>query len=307
MKKNLYSILLLIILVSINLELHAQIFKDSTIRNISKFSMFREPSYILIGGGLGNMEPLIFEGNLAPYFMIGINKDVKWGMELSPRIILRMYNKYSHPIRTPSFIPKVTIFYQLVDSKNKKRDMFIYFSWFHHSNGQDGYFYNSDSTTINTKTGSFSTNWIEGGVYLSRPDPYVPFTSNDFKLYVAYNYSQDKELNNRYGLLRFFFDGQNNVNLTKFFRIYRQSYNNSKFTLKQTIRLGWISGNLIDSKTIDNKRIILQYTLAFKPAFLNDVSIFAQYNYGQDYYNIYFDRTLNVIRFGIASSANIFN
>jgi len=307
MQKSKYILLIIFILLSMQQVSNAQIFKDSSVWSISKFSMFREPSYILLGSGLGNLEPLIFEGNLAPYFMIGINKDVKWGLELSPRIIIRMYNKYSHPIQTPSFIPKVTIFYQLVDSKNKKRDLFMYFSWFHHSNGQDGYFYNSDSTTVNTKNGSFSTNWLEGGVYLSRPDPYVPFTSNDFKVYAAYNYSQDKELNDTYGRYRFFFDAQNNVNLTKFFRIYRQSYNNSKFTLKQSIRFGWIAGDLVDIKTIDSKRIIFRYTIAFKPAFLNDVTVFAQYNYGQDYYNIYYERTLNVIRFGIASSANIFN
>jgi len=280
---------------------------DSSANNKSKFSMFREPSYILLFSGVGNMESLIFEGNIAPYFMIGLRRDVRWGIELSPRIIIRMYNSESHPVKTPSFMPRVTFFYQLTEIKNRKRDLFMYFSWFHHSNGQDGSYYNEDSTAINIEDGSFSTNWIEGGVYISRPDPLFPFTTNEYKLYSAYNYLQDKELYDSYGRLRFFFDLQSNVNLSKFFRIYKRSYNNRGFTLKQSLKLGWISGELTDTKTIDEKRLIVRYTIAFKPAHLNDVSFFAQYNYGQDYYNIHYGETLNVIRFGIASSANIFN
>jgi hypothetical protein len=301
-----HIIITLYIVLSVTLA-YSQMPKDSSVSSISKFSMFREPSYVLVGSGIGNLEPMIFEANVAPYFMLAVNKDSKWGTEFSANIIMRMYNKESYPIRTPSFIPKLTFFYHLVDSKNKKRDLFMYFSWFHHSNGQDGSFYNSDSTTVNTQSGSFSTNWIEGGVYISRPDPFVTHTSNDFKLYSTYDYLQDSNLNDTYGRLRFYLNLQNNVNLTKLFRIHKQTYNNSNLSLKQSFSLGWISGNLTDTKTIDSKRLILQYTIAFKPAFLNDITLFAQYNYGQDYYNIYYNRSLNVVRFGIASSANIFN
>ena len=40
---------------------------------ISTFNMFREPSYILFGSGLGTLEPLIFEGDLIPYFIISVS------------------------------------------------------------------------------------------------------------------------------------------------------------------------------------------------------------------------------------------
>ena len=269
--------------------------------------MFREPSSILLGSGLGNLEPLLFEGNVAPYFMLAISKDARWGAELSTLIILRMYNEESYPIRTPSFIPKVTFFYHLVNSKNKKKDLFMYFTWFHHSNGQDGYFYNSDSTTLNTQSGSFSTNWIEGGVYISRPDPYVPYTSNKIKVYIAWDYLHDIELDDTYGRFRYFLDLQNNINLSKLFRVHRQTYNNQQILLKQSLHSGWIAGNLTDTKTIDSKRLLLQYRLSFKPAIFNDVSLFLQYDYGQDYYNIFYNRQLNVVRIGIASWANFFN
>lgn len=284
---------------------YSQNISDSS--SISKFSVFREPSYLLFGSGIGNLEPLIFEGNIAPYFLLSLKRDQKWGIELCPRIIIRMYNKESFPIRTPSFMPKATFFYHLVDNSNKNKNLFMYFSWFHHSNGQDGFFYNADSTTINTQSGNFSTNWVEGGVYISRPDPFIPNTTNDFKLYSAYNYLQESNLNGTYGRLRFYFDLQNNVNLTEIFKRHKHSYNNSSLTLKQSFHFGWICGNLTDTKTLDSKRFIFQYTIAFKPSFLNDVALFVRYNYGQDYYNIYFNRTINVFRIGIASSASIFN
>jgi hypothetical protein len=284
---------------------YSQNLKDST--SISKFSVFREPSYILFGSGIGNLEPMLFEGNIVPYFMISLNQDNKWGIELSPRIIIRMYNKESFPIRTPSFIPKATFFYHLVDNTNKSKDLFMYFSWLHHSNGQDGSFYNVDSTTINTQSGNFSTNWIEGGVYISRPDPDIPNSSIDIKLYSAYDYLQESNLNGTYGRLRFYLDLQKDVSLTKIFKKHKRSSNNRSLTLKQSFRFGWICGNLTDTKTIDSKRLIFQYTLAFKPTFLNDIAVFARYNYGQDYYNIYYNRTINVFRIGIASSVNIFN
>lgn len=301
------NITILILLFSLfNHEVYAQIVNDNNVSSKTKFSVFREPSYILLGSGLGNLEPLIFEGNLAPYYMISLNRDNKWGIELSPRIIIRMYNKESFPIRTPSFMPKATIFYHLVDNLNKNKDMFMYFSWLHHSNGQDGTFYNADSVTINTKSGNFTTNWIIAGVYITRPTA-IAFTSNDYKIYVTYNYKQESGLEDTYGRLRFFFDLQSNLNLSKLLGIKRKTYNNSFNSIRQSLHLGWIAGNLNNTKIIDSKRFILRYTLAFKPSFLNDVTLFTQYDYGQDYYNIYYNRKLNVFRIGIASNTYNFN
>jgi hypothetical protein len=284
----------------------AQFVSDNNSTSFSKFSVFREPSYILIGSGLGNMEPLIFEGNLAPYFMLSLNRNKKWGIELSPRIIIRMYNSKSFPIRTPSFMPKATFFYHLVDNKNKNKDLFAYLSWMHHSNGQDGSFYNTDSITVNTQSGNFSTNWISSGIYISRPTG-IAYTTNDYKIYAAYNYKQEIGLDDSYGQLRFYFDLQTNLNLSKILGFNGKTFNNSNNTLRQFIHMGWIADELDDTKIVDRKRLMVQYTLAFKPSFLNDATLFVQYDYGQDYYNIYYNRELNVVRFGIASSASIFN
>jgi len=267
---------------------------------ISTFNMFREPSYILFGSGFGNLEPLIFEGNLAPYFMISISEKVRWGIELSPRIVIRMYNKYSLPIRTPSFMPKVTFFYQFLDKENGKRDLFTYISAMHHSNGQEGDFFLADSITINTLTGNFSTNWVEGGFFLSRPNAKVLFNTNYIKLYTTYNYLQEKKLSGTYGRLRFFVNVKSTVKLSKAFRIIvAPNDKNKKYVFDQSIKLGWIAGKLNDEQTFNIKRLILDYSLSFTPTFLKDVNIFIQYYYGQDYYNIVcyelIDEDLNIL------------
>lgn len=280
---------------------------DSTLFE-STFSMFREPSYISALGGIGNIEPLIFEGDIVPYFTV--NKSTRWGIELSPRFILRMYNEKSLPVRTPSFMPKATIFYRISPKNKKAEGVFTYFSWAHHSNGQSDSFYNEDSTAINTKSGNFSTNYIESGLFFSRPDKRFPkAVINYMKLSVLYHYHQAPELRPLYGRLRFFTDFQSSFNLSKALRIFGNTSKNPashNAILSQSIRIGLIAGNMTNVSTFDTKRLIFRYTISFKPSFLNDVTIFAQYYYGQDYYNIYFDRTLKVLRFGLAAKTSIF-
>lgn len=285
-------------------------YSQDTLRNsamaVSTLNMFREPSYILFGSGIGNVNSLIFEGDIVPYYLLSLKRNIKWGIQLSPRIIVRMENKYSHPVRTPSFMPTVTFFYHLIDSKNESRDLFTYFSWYHHSNGQDGDFY-KDSVTINTTTGSFYSNWVEGGIFLSRPDQNLTNTFNYIKLSMAYNYMLNNELKSIYGQIRLFVDFQNTINLSKAFTIFKSADNSRSIILSQSVHIGWITDNLTNSNTFDKNRLIFRYTLSFKPSFFKDVNLFCQYYYGQDYYNINFGKTLNVLRFGISSKIKIFN
>ncbi len=274
--------------------------------SISLFNMFREPSYLIFGSGLGNLGPMIFEGDIIPYFMINLSQNARWGMEVSPRIIIRMLNQHSYPVRTPSFMPKATIFYQLPNSRPDKHYYFTFVSWVHHSNGQDGNFYNPDNTTINTVTGNFTTYWIEGGLFLSRPT-LAPILNNNYaKVYVAYNYMQQIELDGIYGRLRIFANVKNTVKLSGAFRrIVAPDKNSKTHVFDQSIKIGWIASDLYGISKIDMKRLIFKYTLSFKPTFFKDVNFFIHYYYGQDYYNIHFNHQLSVVRFGIASKSNI--
>lgn len=292
-----------------NAKLWAQEDKLMNLSPVSTFNMFRESSYISVLGGAGNIEPLIFEADIIPYYMLSINRNAKWGIELSPRIILRMYNKDSYPVRTPSYMPRATFFYQVAGANDAKKDWISYFSWYHHSNGQDGAFYNTDSVSINCLNGSFSTNFLELGLFFSEPDKKRSFIMNYHKLSVSYAYSLDDEIKSRYGRLRFLFDNQSSFDLSGMLRIFNQNCSNQmhKPYLIQGLRIGWLAGQMNHTNTFDWNRLNVRYTLSYKPSFLNDINFFVQYYYGQDYYNIYFYRNLHVFRFGIAAKALSFN
>jgi len=68
--------------------------------------MSREQSYITVLGGLGNIKPLISEAAVVPYYMIHLNQS-RWGIDLSTKIVMRMFRERSAPIRTPSYMPRI--------------------------------------------------------------------------------------------------------------------------------------------------------------------------------------------------------
>jgi len=46
-------------------------------------------------------------------------------------------------------------------------------------------------------------------------------------------------------------------------------------------------------------RLNLKLTFYYHPEFLEEVGLFVQYYHGADYYNVYFNHRIDVIRFGI--------
>ncbi len=276
----------------------------------SSFSMFREPSYITFTGGAGNIEKLIFEADIMPYYLLKLSNSDRWGIELSPEVIMRMYNEESLPVRTPSFMPRITGFYQFRESNNGKPDLFGYISLWHHSNGQENNFYNEDSITINTRSGNFSTNSIEGGFFMSEPDKRHPFVTRYIKFSSLYHFAQAEELKSIYGDLRFFIDLQGVINITKTLRALNILPNNTRpnyAILYLSTKFGYIADDYNHYKALSLKRLIFKGTLSYKPSFLRDVTLFTQYYYGQDYYNIYFARQLHVLRIGLMAKPFFIN
>lgn len=157
----------------------------------------QEDTYITFPGDIGNLEPLIFEANINPNFVIRQREDSRAMAVLTPQFRIRMLDQHSYPIKTPSYIPQVS-FYYLLGSKELTRHTTLFFRIAHHSNGQDGSFYvkpdeeekilngknktpvgslldwrlkqesnpQNDMTKereINLETGNFSTNFLELG------------------------------------------------------------------------------------------------------------------------------------------------
>ncbi|TLP70642.1 phospholipase A [Maribacter sp. ACAM166] len=248
-------------------------------------------SYITFPTDIGNIEPLLFEANVSPSFIIRERKDSKLMAVLTAQIIIRMYNEESYPVRTPSYIPQVTFYY--LTNKKEALDNLVFFGKIaHHSNGQDGNFYNED-TTINLQSGNFATNFVEFGFLKTA-------YSNRLKAVKTIKSSIEihpkswllQELQGKYSGLRW----HNSFTSYKFpFKMSNTNRANFSLKAETTIMLD----NYNDLDVFDFDRFNASLTLYYHPKFLEDIGLFVQFYHGMDYYNIYFEHQMSVIRFGI--------
>lgn len=249
-------------------------------------------SYITFPTDIGNIEPLWFEGNLIPNFYLRQSKNSRLMGVLTPQIILRMYQEYSYPVRTPSYMPQVTLYY-LLNNKKQANSITLFGRLAHHSNGQDGSFF-LENGDINLKSGDFSTNFFETGFISTR-------ISERFNAYQFFKSSfeihpdswRQWELEGIYSQYRW----HNSFSIFKL-----PNSNNNGIQKKADIsikgELTYLFGDLYDWNTASLNRINLNLTFFYHPKFLEDIGLFAQFYHGLDYYNIYFSHQINVLRFG---------
>lgn len=249
-------------------------------------------SYITAPLDIGNIEPLMFEANLIPNFLIRTSKDARLMGVLTGQIIIRMYNEYSYPVRTPSYMPQVTVYYRISDNDRIKQ-LTAFARYEHHSNGQDGDFFLDDGS-INLKSGNFSTNFFEAGFMKT-------FCNTRFKAVQFFRTS-----------FEYYPEGLSAGELKGIYSFYRWNNSFSVFKLPEKAKNGkkkarlslkadatWLFGNMNDWGSFDGHRLNVSFTAFYSPKFLEDIGFFAQFYHGMDYYNIYFDHQLSVLRFGI--------
>lgn len=290
---RIYSHLFLFIGFISNLTL-AQIGEDSTsILDLEKMAQINQgDSYVTFPFDFGNIEPLMFEANVSPSFKIRERKDSRLMGVLTGQIIIRMYDETSNPVRTPSYIPQIT-FYFLTGNKQASKKLTLFGRFAHHSNGQDGSFFNDDGN-INLINGNFATNFVELGLIKSS------FSSrlNTFKFFKSSVEIHPKswmleELQGTYSGLRW-----HNTFLA--YKLPTGDFNKSRkanVSLKAETTL--MLDNINNLNTFDLKRLNASLTFYYHPKFLEDIGLFVQFYHGADYYNIYFQNRLDIIRFGL--------
>jgi len=250
-------------------------------------------SYITFPTDIGNIEPLSFEGNIIPNFYLRQSKNSRLMGVLTPQIIIRMYQERSSPVRTPSYIPQITIYYLFTGNKYSNK-ISLYGRLAHHSNGQVGDFL-LENGEINTKSGDFATNYFETGLILTNH-------SNRFHAHQFFKTSIEihpngwiqKELEGIYSQYRwhntfsiFKLPTKNDLNTAK----------NAAISLKGDAT--WMFGNVKNFEGMSFRRLNLSLTFYYHPKFMEDIGLFAQFYHGSDYYNIYFSHRLDILRFGI--------
>jgi hypothetical protein len=250
-------------------------------------------SYITFPADIGNIEPLWFEANVSPGFYIRTSKDSRLMGVLTPQIIIRMYQERSFPVRTPSYMPQITAYY-LMSPKKNKNTLSLFGKIAHHSNGQDGDFY-LENGEVNLLSGDFATNYLEAGIiktsYISRFDAHQ-FWKTSLEIHPT-GWSAD-ELEGRYSTVRWH-------NTVSIFKLPVTENKNSRRKAQVSLKgeTTWMFGRVEGWDNFSSKRLNLKLTFYYHPKFLEDIGLFAQIYHGMDYYNIYFNHQLDVIRFGL--------
>ena len=299
-------------LILLSIMATSSIFAQNNQQRFSRYILANsEVGYITFLDGIGNMEPLWFEGKMVPNYLIRIRENSRTGAVLTPKVILRMYRTDSDPVSTPSYMPQITFYHQLKGFNPLRSNIFYLFGRVvHHSNGQDGEFFNDDGS-INTTDGSFSTNYVEVGFFLAKLFSLHPNATEFFRSSVEYHPKnmQDKVLNDKYGNIRWHND-------IKIFKFTKDSFTSifsgndkmesgsenqkAKPYLRAILNTTYIFGEMEDVEAFDfSKRFGGSITLSYNPKYLEDVRLFIQYYYGQDYYNIHFENTLSQLRIGL--------
>lgn len=271
----------------------------------------REQSYITFGSGLGNLEPLIFEGKLSPsYFFTG--KQRKWAFMINPQVTIRMLNQKSQPIRNPSYKVYLT-YYKEIEFWKKSflhklfyNNAVFFASLAHHSNGQDGAFYVSDSSrTVNTENGNFSTNFLEFGVSAYQAEEFGNdlFSVREVKAWAEFHPPRwsAEELDDLYGYFRLY----GKVGLFGPFRKRRNDGVNRWLQRSSLeIKSGWIFGNMDGISQFDfYRRFVFDASYKYYPRWFDEIAFFLRFYQGQDYYNIYFvNDPLTQLSIGITSN-----
>lgn len=274
---------------------NAQVNKDTVVNKLKITTIAhinQGESYITLPTDVGNIEPLWFEANIAPNFYIRTNKKARLVGVLTPQIIIRMYQEESFPVRTPSYMPQITAYYRLSKFSNiKSYNLFGRIA--HHSNGQEDSFY-LENGEINTKSGNFATNYFEIGLIKTNLNKHfnaVQFFSSSFEVHPET--LNNEELIGIYSLYRW------NMVFSIFKIPQRPCLKNKKASFSIRAKSNWMFGDYNNLDWYSPDRLNLSFTFFYHPRFLQDIGLFVSLYQGMDYYNIYFDHKITVLRFGI--------
>ena len=244
-----------------------------------------EPSYLVYPIGLSGLDPLLFEANIAPHFVVS-QPAWPFAVVLTPKILLRMFNERSTPVKTPSYMPRLSVFVWFTQTLTGEPQLYTSLTLSHHSNGQTESFFDEDGSN-NHATGDFSTNFLDASLYVTGHTQRIfGWSALSFEWHPDIN--QNAELHGRYGLVR----------------LHLSSAVLSELPLHGALsaRLSAILDRMQTSSRNSAVRVLERFPIALRLAFLApgvDLGFYVSYYFGHDYYNIWFDRVINVIQVGI--------
>lgn len=295
--KSVYSGFLFSVLVLCANQVSGQ---DLTVN--SSIVSFADQTYITVSQGLGNrvtpggikkLEPLLFEGQMAPLFSLQFRRRVPFGFALCPKIVFRMYNEYSYPVKTPSYMPFLLVYHKVKFPFLKRYNMFrpflkvkpAFFNTYkygHHSNGQNGPYFIPGTRDINYANGNFATDYTE----------------------VATSFLSGDTIHHNLDLISGRLAFEHHLGLNR-----EDSMYNTYYYEKLSLELRFLVFKKINISTGFSAMFGRE---GFKPHYasdtyisyrplprISDISVFAKIYFGPDYYNLRYENTMSFISFGL--------
>jgi hypothetical protein len=228
---------------------------------------------------------LFFEAGIAPPFYVALAKG--FAVVLTPKVILRQFAEGSWPVKTPSYMPRVTVYRWWTRGEDAE---FLSLMFSHHSNGQGGDHRNPVTGELNRENGNFSTNFLDLTWQRRATVRGVESTlRGTAEWHVAGTYDPDEM--REYSKLRLY--------ASTGIAVSRPETGRNEWTAG--VLLGYLAGDV--SPRFDGlDRFQVWLTLGWAPSHRSDLSVFVNYFRGQDYYNIYYDQRLSVFRLGFATN-----
>jgi hypothetical protein len=241
-----------------------------------------------------------FEANIHPHFTL-FRAPVEgplpgaYMLNVAGQFLLRRSDGVpSNPVRTPSYIPSGTLFYSPTDStESNKGYWYLSVALSHYSNGEIGNVLQADGT-LNNVDGSFSLWSVAAGIHFDNEWPLLPAYK---ALQVEYIYGKEGALDALYpdyvvSLKLHTADypvpgwggaGRTRLHMDADWRVRKQS------SFPDSRKPVPLSGSVTGIYTPEWKG----------QALFPDMSLFARYYAGSDYYNMNFDQEIYRIDFGL--------
>ncbi|TDH18388.1 hypothetical protein EXU57_23275 [Segetibacter sp. 3557_3] len=271
------------------------------LQHFSKFAPF---------GEIFSGRKYLFTADVNPIYIFSNSVVTRWNVGVGIRVLARMFTDSSYPIRTPSYIPTIKIFYRVDADMDEYK--FVDFSASHHSNGQDGP--SRVNGDWNERNGNFSTNWLTLGYNWghnvgNRRKHTSVYLQRHFEIGKAL--TQDSELKGYYGQTRGGIDFQarsiTNVSLVdKGTDQEYYAYRKEQFRLHGYVNYIFNGLNRYLGKTL-NRRINTEINFHWFPLSFREGGFFAGLGYyGEDPYNIYFHDKYFLVKFGFSAGMPLF-
>lgn len=225
---------------------------------------------------------------------------MKYWLDIPVRIGLRQLTDNSAPVRTPSYNPGLRLYWAQGDGNPFQKANLSYYSFgiHHYSNGQDDVSTNPDGS-VNTRSGSFNTNYMEAAAHVVGDIKWVPWARLAFRQHFSGTWEPFQR------------DQYEKHHLSLELRSREFEGGKFRYQLRMTEGVGWgyryvvknaVNPNLnIEAKAGDRFNTTLEFIA--RPLSWTDLAFYLRYDYGHDYYNINFQNRMNRLQFGFITAS----